>query len=106
PLASRALMTAGKAINLKVRPLQSVALCFQVDGVLGAQPDIHILGKSVTKYDLPTLYGNLGLPLNPASPGRLKYDSSGIHTEVQASVLFELRAEPTKSALDKAIAQR
>src|SRR2546423_408190 len=99
-------MAAGKAINLKVRPLQSVDLCFQLDGVLGAQPDIHLLGKPVTRFDLPTLYAALSQSVSAVNLGRLKYDSQGIHDAVQASILYELRAEPTKAALDKVIAQR
>jgi hypothetical protein len=99
-------MASAKAINLKVRPLQSVDLCFQVDGIVGAQSDIHLLGKSVTKFDLPGLYVSLGQPQGAGSPGRLKFDSQAIHDAVQASLLYELRAEPVKSALDKAIAQR
>lgn len=99
-------MAAGKAINLKVRPLQSVDLCFQVDGVIGAQPDLHLLGKPVPKFDLPGLYASLGQPQSAANPGRLKFDAQAIHDAVNVSVLFELRAEPTKAALDKAIGQR
>jgi hypothetical protein len=99
-------MGTAKAINLKVRPLQSVDLCFQVDGILGTQPDIHLLGKPVTKFDLPSLYQSLGDPQSASNLGRLKYDSQTIQTAVQASILFALRAESVKAALDKAIAQR
>src|SRR5262245_10220470 len=98
-------MAAGRAINLKVRPLQSVDLCFPTDGIIGDQPDLHLLGKSITKFDLPVFYGTL-LQTVTGKPARLKFDSAAIRTALQPSILFELRAEPLKAALDKAIAQR
>jgi hypothetical protein len=95
-----------KAINLRVRPLQSVDLCFPVDGIIADQPDVHLLGKPVTAFDLPTLYGKLGGPAVVPDKGRLKYDSAAIRGEVGGGLLFGLRAEAVKAALDKAIAQR
>jgi hypothetical protein len=44
-------MATAKAINLRVRPLQSVDLSFPTDGVVAAQSDIHLLGKSVKAFD-------------------------------------------------------
>jgi hypothetical protein len=101
-------MATARAINLRVRPLQSVDLCFQVDGVIGDQPEIHLLGKTVSKVDLPALYGTLGqtLPPGPGGASRLKFDSATIRSQLGSSVLYELRAESVKAALDKAIAQR
>jgi multidrug resistance efflux pump len=99
-------MATAKAINLRVRPLQSVDLCFQVDGIVGDQSEIHLLGKQVAGFDLPSFYGTLGQPVSPANLARLKFDSQAIRNAVLPSVLFELRAEPVKAALDKAIAQR
>jgi hypothetical protein len=99
-------MATAKAINLKVRPLQSVDLCFPIDGVIGEQPDIHLLGKAVTGFDLPTFCGNLLQPVGAGTLEKLKFDSQAIKTALQPSILYELRAEPTKAALDKAIAQR
>jgi hypothetical protein len=123
-------MSSAKAINLRVRPLQSVDLSFPVDGILGKQTDIHLLGKPVKAYDPGNLYASLGDVLSPVvqvlSPtgpkvpvsktlpasdqplgwGRLKYDSSAIRSEMSASILFELRAEHVKAALDKAIGLR
>jgi multidrug efflux pump subunit AcrA (membrane-fusion protein) len=124
-------MAIARAVNLRVRPLQSVDLNFPVDGIVGAQSDIHLLGKSVQAFDLSTLYSVLGAvvtpraanigpqhgeilqqpPLLPASDqpfgwGRLKYDCSTIRSELGEYVLFELRAEHIRAAVDKAIAQR
>lgn len=99
-------MAIAKPINLKVRPLQSVDLCFQVDGVIGGQPDVHLLGKTVTKFDLPALYASLGQTVGAAAPGRLRFDSQAIRTAAAPSILYELRSESMKAAMDKAIAQR
>ncbi|RKT10555.1 HlyD family secretion protein [Paraburkholderia sp. RAU2J] len=130
-----------KAINLRVRPLQSVDLCFPVDGILAGfwqedpgssgatQNDIHLLGKKVKAFDLGNLYSQLstvhppgiwkfsgpGKPavfeplsdsLQPLGWGRLKYDSKAIRDAMSESILFELRAEQVKAALDKAVGQR
>jgi multidrug efflux pump subunit AcrA (membrane-fusion protein) len=116
-----------KAINLRVRPLQSVDVSFPVDGIVANQTDIHLLGKPVAKFDLTTFYPLLGTvlspkmkpeppgvrvvnyaqhPLQPLGWGRLRYDSEAIRDYMRESILFELRAEQTKAALDKAVAQR
>jgi multidrug resistance efflux pump len=94
-----------RAINLRVRPLQSVDLCFPVDGIISDQSDIHLLGTPVTAFDLPGFYSTLGQTV-PADPSRLKFDSQTIRNTIKPSILFELRAEPIKAALDKAIVQR
>jgi multidrug resistance efflux pump len=126
-----AVKPEARAINLRVRPLQSVDLNFPVDGIVGAQSDIHLLGKPVKAFDLNKLYSVLSTtvtpraadlprgkgkfqaerPLLPASDqpfgwGRLKYDCATIRDELGEYVLFELRAEQIKAAVDKAIAQR
>jgi hypothetical protein len=130
------MTNSAKAINLRVRPLQSVDLSFPIDGLVGAQNDIHLLGKPVKAFDLSELYALLGtvtLPTvwvpNPPPPpgkinatlgksvtlpatdqplgwGRLKYDSQAIRDEMGENVLFELRSEHVKAALDKAVGQR
>lgn len=118
-----------------MRPLQSVDLSFPVDGIVGAQHDIRLLGKAVKAFDLARFYAALGTVLSPtvhqrpiANPshatfeptrtvtlpasdqplgwGRLKYDSKAIREEMAASLLFELRAEQVRAALDKAVGQR
>lgn len=128
-------MAPAKAINLRVHPLQSVDLSFPVDGIVGAQPDIHLLGKTVKAFDLSAFYAQLSTVLSPmvwvppkfdpahgrvtqgryvplpASDqplgwGRLKYDSRAITEEINASILFALRAEQVKAVLDKAVALR
>ncbi|SEB22725.1 HlyD family efflux transporter periplasmic adaptor subunit [Variovorax sp. YR216] len=138
-------MIPAKAINLRVRPVRSVDLCFPVDGILAGvwrqadqgqreatgatQNDIHLLGKSVKAFDLAKFYALLGtvqsptrfesqgpgkplreVPLSaklqPLGWGRLRYDSKSIREEMSESILFELRAEHIKAALDKAVGQR
>lgn len=128
-------MTNAKAINLRVRPLQSVDLSFPCDGIIGRQLDVHLLGKAVTAFDIDGFYAKLGtvsapsvwippitdpahgvfaagrhetLPDSdqPLGWGRLKYDSAAITAEMGTSVLFALRAEHARAALDKAVAQR
>jgi multidrug resistance efflux pump len=102
-------MAVAKAKDLKVRPLQSVDLCFEVDGVLAEQnPKMPMLGLPVTRFDFLSFYGRLGVEKDGTDPGRLKFDSQAIHDDagIVASVLFALRAEPSKAGLDKAIAAR
>lgn len=126
-------MNIPKAINLRVRPLQSVDLSFPCDGIIGAQADIHLLGKAVKAFDLATAYGLLGTVLSPrvwkaghtasgrVTPGewvtlptsdqplgwgRLQYNSTAIREYMKDSILFELRAEQVKAALDKSILLR
>jgi hypothetical protein len=43
---------------------------------------------------------------DPTRPGLLKFNSKAIHEAVAPSLLYALRAEPVKAALDKAIAMR
>jgi hypothetical protein len=102
-------MPSAKVHDLKVRPLQSVDLCFEIDGILGEQnAAMAMLGLPVTPFDFATFYSNLGVEQNSADPGRLKYDSQTIHNDpaVSAALLFGLRAESAKAVLDKAIAAR
>lgn len=125
-------MTTARAINLRVRPLQSVDLAFPIDGIIGVQSDVHLLGKQVKAFDLNSVYGLLGEVIvptfkeqayshghfgastktytapgpQPLGWGRLKYDSAAIHQLLQPYVLFELRAEHLKAAVDKGVAQR
>lgn len=128
-------MAPAKAINLRVRPLQSADLSFPVDGIIGAQPDIHLLGKTVKAFDLSAFYAQLSTVLSPmvwvppkfdpahgaltqgryvslpASDqplgwGRLKYDSRAITEEINLGILFALRGEQVKAVLDKAVALR
>lgn len=102
-------MPNAKVRNLKVRPLQSADLCFEVDGIMGEQnAQMPMLGLPVVRFDFATFYAKLGVENNAADPGRLKYDSQTIRTDpsVVASLLFALRAESTKAMLDKVIAAR
>lgn len=114
-------MTVARAINLRVRPVQSADLCFPIDGIIGTQSH-DLLGKSVAHFDLPKLYTELGAPdvrvmMDNSSSGgkaprsithldRLRYDSEGLDSELLPSMLSALRAEWTKADLDKAVLLR
>jgi biotin carboxyl carrier protein len=98
-------MAAAKIQNLRVKPSQWANLCFEVGGVMGSST--VELGDTVTPFDFPTFYGNLGTTVL-GMPARLKFDSAGIGADpgVTASTLCALRAEPAKAVLDKAVAAR
>ena len=96
-------MAQAKVRSLKVRPIQSVDLAFEVDGVLGEQNfALAELSVQVTKFDLEAFYAGLSQTV-AGNDGRLKFDSKTIHDTVQASLLFGLRAEGAKALLDKAV---
>jgi multidrug resistance efflux pump len=102
-------MAVAKVRDLRVRPLQSVDLCFEVDGVLGEQnASMPMLGLPVTPFDFAAFYAGLGVEKTAGDPGRLKFDSQTIHDDPQvaAAMLFALRSEATKAVLDKAIVGR
>ncbi|WP_189602346.1 HlyD family efflux transporter periplasmic adaptor subunit [Streptomyces lateritius] len=96
-------MANGKAVNLRVRPVKSVDLCYPVDGIILFQPD-SLLGKAVASYDLEGLYNGLGATTGDKS--RLVWDSMAIQSTMQADVLSALRAEPARAELDQAIGMR
>ena len=59
-------MPAAKVHNLKVRPLQSVDLCFEVDGILGEQnAKMPMLGLPVIGFDFASFYAGLNIEKNP-----------------------------------------
>jgi hypothetical protein len=112
-------MAKAKVHDLKVRPIQSVDLCFEVDGIIGEQNfQLAKLGARVKAFDLVGFYGNLGQSAGDGTrPGLLKFDSKTIYDAVKpvtdptnpafpGILLFALRAEPVKAVLDKAIAAR
>jgi hypothetical protein len=103
-------MATAKAISLKVRPIQSVDLCFEVSGIIGEQNfNLAKLGTRVQAFDLAGFYANLLASKGDASrPGLLKFDSQAIHEAVTSGAtggpfLFALRAENLKAVMDKAI---
>src|SRR5271166_162742 len=103
-------MATAKVSSLKVRPTQSVDLCFEVDGILGEQVMANAkLGASVSAFNLDALYTALGQnnSVVAARPGLLKYDSQAIHDAAKSmafggTLLFALRAESVKALLDQA----
>ena len=101
------------ALSLRVRPFQSVDLCFEVGGIIGYQnPLLAVRGVRLTPFDLPGFYGNLLQSQgNTQRPGLLKYDSTAIIADLtsqssQGPLLYSLRAENVKALLDKAIGER
>ncbi|WP_326793473.1 HlyD family efflux transporter periplasmic adaptor subunit (plasmid) [Streptomyces sp. NBC_00841] len=95
-------MSTGKAVNLRVRPVQSADLCYPVDGTILFQPD-SLLGKSVQPFNINGLYEILG---QGHSDGRLMWEAQSIHQNLESHILSELRAEPVKAELEQAIRMR
>ncbi|WP_314612111.1 HlyD family secretion protein [Streptomyces stackebrandtii] len=96
-------MTSGKAVSLRVRPVQSVDLCYPTDGVIRFQPD-SLLGTTVARFDLDSLYSSLGNVGGDKS--RLIWDSEAIQAAMRPHLLSALRAEPARAELDQAIGMR
>jgi hypothetical protein len=122
-------MAIAKAVNLRVRPIQAADLSFPIGGTVSAQADRHLLGKRIQGFDLTSFcnqlsrvssvrpdprppgaaqYGPVNLPdgVQPLGWGRLTFDSSAIREALNDVILFELRADAVKAAVDKAIVQR
>ena len=108
-------MPKAKAISLKVRPIQSADLCFEVDGIIGDQnfkltnrdvADLSFLGARVQAFDFASFYAGFGQPVDGEHLSRLKFDSTGIRQAVSSSMLFALHFENLKAVLDKAILLR
>jgi biotin carboxyl carrier protein len=105
--------TPAYVVSLKVRPIQSVDLCFEVAGVIGEQNfALAQFGARLSGFDLPTFYNGLLASAGAAArPGLLKFDSTAIHTALTSGasggpLLFALRAENVKALLDKQIRSR
>lgn len=96
-------MATGKAIDLIARPVQSVDLCFPVDGVVQHLAS-SLLGERVQAFDIDELFKDLGTTTR--DDARLYFDSFHIYQTLAPQVLATLRAEPNKAALDKSIKMR
>ena len=88
-------MGTARVKSLKVRPFQSVDLCFEIDGIIGEQNLFTAkLGETVKAFDLNAFYKSLTPPQPTAGdinrPGLLKFDSQAIHTAVAPSLLYGL----------------
>jgi hypothetical protein len=108
-------LTPGKAVNLRVRPIQSVDLCYPTDGIIGYLPDT-LLGQTVSGFDVVhSMYDNLSQLAKKTkslakSPGvrldLLHYDSTNLEKQLSGYILCALRAAPLKADLDSAIGSR
>lgn len=98
-------MATGKAINLRVRPIQSVDLCFPIDGVIGHQP-ANLVGQMVQGLDLGQSLFPLLDQTDPQDSGRLIYNSNAIYNGVANFVLSSLRNEPQAVDVDTAVSMR
>lgn len=97
--------TKAVAVNLQLRPAQSVDLCYPIDGIIGDMPS-DILGRSVKGIDLAsTVYPKLSDTAQP-DPSLLLMNSATIFNSVSGSVIATLRSEPLKADLDSAIGMR
>ena len=108
-------MASGKAINLRVRPGDSVDLCFPVDGVIGYQPS-SLLGIRVDAVNTERLYGLLPETADD-DDSKLLWDSARITSYLkneagQASgrsgltLLSRLRNVSEAADLDRALMMR
>ncbi|MBY4948156.1 hypothetical protein K6V92_16185 [Cupriavidus respiraculi] len=98
-------MATGKAIDLRVRPVLSVDLCYPVDGVIGRQ-SATLIGQPVQGLDVgQSLYPFLG-QTDPQDSGRLMFHSNALYGRVAGSVLSSLRNEPQAVDVDTAVTMR
>lgn len=104
-------MNEGKAVNLRVRPFNSVDLCYPVSGIVCHQPDL--LGQKVRRFRLQDFYPDLSETDGDAS--RLKWDSKQIYEHLflgetpgapGISVLSHLRNVTEAADLDSAVLMR
>jgi hypothetical protein len=103
-----------KPLSLTVRPFQVSHLCFEVGGILGRS--FAELGTTVSAFDFDHLYKAFrdANTHKAVDPGRLEFDSDGIDAQTLTTpfvhtrpfALAALRAEPVKTALNKAINAR
>src|SRR3954447_18834664 len=98
-------MGAAKPVALHVRAAQVSHLCFETGGVLG---ELHAeLGAQAPRFDFAKFYATLGsMPAVPGHPARLIYDFPEIDAFVQKFVLATLRAETSRTALNRAVNAR
>src|SRR4051812_21509423 len=104
-------MTVAKAVSLTVRPFQVSHLCFEVAGILGES--FAELGTTVSAFDFDHLYSAFrAAQTKEGDPARLVLDSDAIDGQAKLGAnghrfaLAALRAEPVKTALNKAIIAR
>jgi len=100
-------MPSAYARTLKVRPVQSSDVAFNMAGVIDFQDtERAILGGRVEAFVLQNLYMNLG---QAETDGRLHFDAQTIRKYLDTDnpvLLFSLRSESLSAALEKAINQR
>jgi biotin carboxyl carrier protein len=97
-------MAIGKAVNLRVRPVQSADLCYPIDGTILFQPD-QLLGKTVQRFDLDQIYPTLGT-VDAGDPSRLVWSSYALSDHLRPHLLSALRAEHIRADLDQAFGMR
>jgi hypothetical protein len=103
-------MIIGKAVNLRVRPVQSVDLCYPVDGLISRQP-AALLGSPVGALNIEGLYLVL-LDRVQGDDSRLAWNSEKIYNFLQSAAppggdhLSHLRNGPAAAELDSAVMMR
>jgi biotin carboxyl carrier protein len=94
-----------KLVSMSVRPSQVSHLCFETDGILGGLNTQ--LGASAAAFDFDGFYAALGaFPTVAGDASRSLYDAAAIQSYVKPFALVNLRAEPRKMALAKAMNAR
>lgn len=113
-------MPSAKPVFMEVRPFQVSHLCFEVGGILGES--FTELGATVFAFDFGFFYKAFrAATLKTTEPSRLAFDSDAIDlaTKILPVIVIKnvpqpshpvalaaLRAEPLRTALDKAINAR
>ena len=100
-------MAVAKPRVLKIRPIQSSTLSFNMNGILESHNrNLAQLGNRIKAFDLGPLYGMLG-QVHP--DGRMVFDAEMIRQyieDVNGANLFTLRARSLAAALEKKTLQR
>ena len=103
-------MLIGKAVNLRVRPVRSVDLCYPVDGLIARQ-EATLLGSPAPGINIESLYLVL-LQTEQGDDSRLVWTSDKIYDFLHsgaprgASGLSHLRNGPAAAELDSAVMMR
>jgi hypothetical protein len=94
----------GKAVNLRVRPIESADLCYPIDGVIWRLTS-GLLGSKVSGINLQSLDDVLG-DTEVLDVSRLYYGADRIYNYLSSATLSTLRNQPEKADLDNAIGMR
>lgn len=99
-------MPPPKPRTLKINPVQSCDVGFNMSGVIDQQNGNWKLGDRIGRFPLDTLYADLETPLHS---GRLQYDAASIDRYLRTDHnqwMFSIRAQSVIANLERMIVQR